>query len=152
MRGLWSLSCLVLIFLMNACKDEETTQTNPPISEIPEITFLNISESSIQQFDSLIFTISYIDGDGDLGFQSADSMSLFVTDNRFPVTHGYHIPPLSPSGTSVTIQGVLEIVLENVILKDSNAGSELATFTIRLKDGAGNWSNGVNSPDVTITP
>ncbi len=136
-----------------SCEKDDGSEPNPPISDVPQITFISVNKTTIREFqDELIFTISYLDGNGDVGFENADSASLFVTDNRFPLTFPYHLSPFAPLDTSITIQGVLNVVQENIILKDPNATQETATFTIKLKDRAGNWSNEVTSPQVTITP
>ena len=139
-----------LVLLASSCKKDEGSETIPPISAVPNISISALTPSSIDQFDDLEFTIFYQDGDGDLGFIDADENSLFITDNRFPLEHSFHVSPLSPPGSSITIQGEFKIVLQGVILKDQNSTSEAATFSVRMKDRAGNWSNVVTSAAVTI--
>ena len=92
------------------------------------------------------------DGDGDLGDYDADTLSLWITDTRFPLTEKFHIPPLAPQGSSISIEGDLHVTLEHIILESTTSMSEDATFTIKLKDRAGNWSNEVTSGTVTILP
>ena len=135
--------------LFSSCQKDDGPN---PISILPEIELKSVSPSSIQQFDSLVFTIHYTDGDGDLGDYDADTLSLWITDNRFPLTEKFHIPPLAPQGAVITITGDLIVTLDHVILEDQASSSETATFTIKLKDRSGNWSNEVTSPSVTITP
>ena len=106
----------------------------------------------VSQFDGpIVFTIFFQDGDGDIGFEDADSSALFLTDERFPLTEGYHIPPQTPGGAELTIQGTWELHLDHTILMDPYASSETATFRLKLRDRAGNWSNEVVSPPITIT-
>ena len=145
---------LLVLLSFNSCKkDEDNSQPIPPISDVPEIEFLGINTTTVHQFtDSLVFSIGYLDGDGDLGFESADSASLYVTDTRFPLTHEYHLAPTAPQGAELTVQGVWNVVLENIIRKNGSASQESATFTIRVRDRAGNWSNEVSSPAVTVLP
>ena len=146
------LKLLIFSLAFSSCKKDEESQPLPPVSEVPQIEFISINKTAIQQLgDSLVFTISYLDGNGDIGFENADSAALFVTDTRFPLTHPYHLPPFTPAGTELAVQGALNIVLENIILKNSAANSETATFKIYLKDRAGNSSNEITSPEVTIT-
>jgi len=92
------------------------------------------------------------DGDGGFGDYDADTLSLWIADNRFPLTEKFHIPPLAPQGANISIGGDLLVLLEHIILESTTSMSEDATFTIKLKDRAGNWSNEVTSGPVTILP
>ena len=124
-----------------------------PVSVVPRIELVSVSPTVVQQLhDSIVFTVRYTDGDGDLGFESADSMSVELTDNRFPLTFHYHLQPLTPSGAAVSITGLLPVVLANTILQHPDGGAEQATFSLRLKDRAGHWSNAVATPTVTVNP
>ncbi|MBK9733386.1 MAG: hypothetical protein IPO83_19200 [Chitinophagaceae bacterium] len=140
---------LMLLFLFSCKKDD--SPANPTISKIPEITLLSVSPTAVHNLsDSLLFIVGYVDGDGDLGDYEADSLSLWITDNRFPLTEKFHIIPLAPQGTSLVITGELKVLLEHIMLKDQSSVSETATFTVQLKDRAGHWSNTVTSETITI--
>ena len=145
-----SVVLLIVVLFWTACKKDEASDPNPPISDVPAIEIVSLSSSSINQFDDLTFTISYQDGNGDIGDENADAAVVFITDNRASITHEFHVPPLAPAGESIAIQGNLLVVLENVILLDQNNTSESATFTVRLQDRSGNSSNEVVSSSVTI--
>ena len=147
------LILLPFLIWMGACKKDKTiTEPNPPVSDTPHIAILSISPGTIKQLDEeLKFTISYLDGNGDIGFEEADSFGLYLTDQRFPLTEKFHVQPLAPMGSDIAIQGKLIVTLKNVILKDQNAASEQAIFSIKIKDRAGNWSNEVTSAPVTVT-
>ncbi|MCH8904156.1 MAG: hypothetical protein IIA45_09610 [Bacteroidetes bacterium] len=145
---------LFAAFLLAAtsCKRNEpvSNDPNPPVSDTPMITLDKVAPTTVVQFqDSIVFTISYLDGDGDLGFDNADSLSLYLTDNRVGLTEKYHIPPLAPLGTNIVISGELLVVLDHTALLDT-LGNETTTYTIKIKDRAGNWSNEVESQTVTI--
>lgn len=143
-----------LILLIAGCKkdDDDDTTANPPLSDTPFIEFKSVNKTTVQQFtDSLVFIIFFQDGDGDIGFEDADSIALNLVDNRVPLTHSYHLPPFAPTGADLSVQGSLNVVLQNTILIDQNSSSETATFTLQLRDRAGNWSNEVSSPTITIT-
>lgn len=148
MRVLLCISFSLLIGLA-ACKKKEL----PIITEAPTIELVMVSQNSIQEFqDSLVFTISYIDGDGDLGVENADSTVIELIDNRDPenLIFGYHLSPRAPAGSSLIVQGELQIVLNNVIILDNSASSETTTFDIRIKDRAQQWSNVVTSEEIRI--
>jgi len=76
---------LVSIFLilfpafMFSCKETTNLTGNP----VPRIALVKIEPTIVTQFaDSLKITLSYEDGDGDLGFVNADINSLEVQDER----------------------------------------------------------------------
>lgn len=144
---LWQ--CLLILLLVSCRKDD--SPANPPISDIPEIALKSVSPATVQNLtDSLLFVISYIDGNGDLGDYEPDTLSLWITDERFPLTEKFHIIPLAPQGASIVISGELKVILDHIILKDQSAISETANFTIKLKDRAGNWSNSITAGLVTV--
>lgn len=149
------LSILTLVLLLQACTKTEVIENQPngPISKVPSLTIERVSPLNVQALQEPIeFLLFYQDGDGDLGFYEADSLSLFITDDRINITQGYYVPPLSPSGTEIAIQGNLKVQLDNTILVDTNSTSESVTFSVRIKDRAGNWSNTATSDPVTVVP
>lgn len=151
-----SAFCL-LIFSLSCGKKTTTIDTDPlgDISFIPEIELLEVAPLNVVQYeDSISFKISYIDGDGDLGEQDPDIKSIFVIDNRAPndLIFDFHLSPRAPLDSEIAIQGDLDVVLANTILVDDGLGSETTTFSIYVVDRAGNESNVLVSPDVTVNP
>lgn len=142
---------VVLLVIVACKKDDLPVSEENIISNTPEIEFVSISKSSIQEFEDVTIVIQYQDGNGDLGTEDADAKSIFVTDNRSAITHEYHLQPLTPSGSNITIQGKLNIHVENIIVLDQNNNSESTTFTIKIKDRSGNMSNAVSTSSLTIT-
>ena len=136
------------------CKKDAQTTALPTTSVIPAIQLISITPTSVHQFtDSIKFDIQYIDGDGNVGDYSADSTSLIIIDNRnSALVNKFHIPPVTPQGSSIEVQGEFIAVLKSIILLNSSSSSEATTFSIKLKDRAGNWSNVITTPTVTITP
>lgn len=136
----------LMILSIISCKKEEESDS------VPSITFNGVNTNTIQEFSGpLIFAIGYKDGDGDLGENSDGVHNLFVTDMRNGLVYPYRIQSLSPvSGTSVHIQGVLEVNFSPVALTDSVA-SQAAVFEIYVVDRAGRRSNTVTSSSITIT-
>ncbi len=163
MKNIGLFVCGIAIVL-SACTREveldpinETETEDPgsptPMSDVPSITLDEVSATTVTQYaDPIYFTVSYQDGDGDLGFEDADSLSLWLIDERDPdnLIQKYHIPPLAPIGSDVSIKGTFEIELERTAILDEDNTTETTTFTIKMKDRAGNWSNEVVSATITI--
>lgn len=148
-------SIVAVGLLLQSCTTTEVIESPPngPISKIPSLTIERVSPLNVQALQEPIsFLLFYQDGDGDLGFYEADSLSLFITDDRINITQGYYVPPLAPSGAEIAIQGNLKVQLDNTILIDTNSTSESVTFSVRIKDRAGNWSNTATSDPITVIP
>jgi len=121
-----------------------------PISETPEIGFKTVMPNVVTEYaDSLVFTISYRDGNGDLGQNNTDNNNLFMKDSRNGVTYGFRIRQLAPDGATIAIEGKLNVTLPNLAIVNG-AATESATFTIWCKDRAENESNMVESSTITI--
>jgi hypothetical protein len=139
--------------IYSCTKNDINSQPLPKISIVPAITLKSVVPTTVHQLtDSIVFTIHYVDGDGDLGYANADSNSVVVTDNRFPLNFYYHLQPLAPLNTTEAISGDLPIVMPNTILQNPNDQQETATFSIKIKDRAGHWSNTVTTGNITILP
>ena len=139
------LPVLFLSFYSSCKKDENI------ISAIPLIEFISVGPSQFIEYQStLTFTISYRDGDGNLGENNPDVTNLFLTDNRNNVTYKYRVQQLAPEGSSIAIEGKLNIVLNNTGITD-NSNSQTFTYSIYLVDRAGNTSNTVTTSAVTVT-
>ena len=131
--------------ILTSCKKEETP------SVVPEIAFISVTPLSAKEFsDSLVFKISYRDNDGDLGDNSSNAENLFLTDSRNNVIYKYRISELAPQNSGIAIQGNLLITLQNTSIIDGS-NSQTVIYSIYLKDRAGNTSNTVTSPTVTVT-
>lgn len=121
------------------------------VSPIPEIEIQSVSPTLIEEFSGTVkLNLKYTDGDGDLGFEHPDSVALEVWDSRLSEPDWYYIPPLSPLESNVSIEGLLEIELNGTFIL-GNGSQETTYFTIRLRDRSGNWSNTVQTPEITIT-
>lgn len=137
----------VLFIPLNSCKEVVNTTGNP----IPRIAFVKIEPSEVKQFtDSLKITFSYEDGDGDLGNDNADINSLEVQDERLAKADYYYVPPMAPVDAKIRIKGQMTMNLRNVFLLGTG-NLETTTFTVRIQDRAGNWSNPIRTPEITIS-
>jgi hypothetical protein len=144
MRKLLFLLAIAGIIGFGACN--QTAE----ISEIPEISFVSVVPNVVTEYqDSLVFTISYLDGDGDLGQNNTDDDNLFIQDSRNQVAYGFRIQQLAPDNADISIQGNLNITLPNTAIVNGGA-SESVTYTIWVVDRSGNESNRVSSSTVTV--
>lgn len=136
---------LLLLSASLACEKEDQA-----LDEAPSIELISIEPLTVVQFqDSVIIKVSYQDGNGDLGGFPADSVNLFVVDNRNGVPFEFRIQELVPGGAEVPIKGTLNITLQNLFLTGSGS-QENVSFSIHAIDRAGNRSNVVNTPQVTV--
>ncbi len=143
----WLMAIPVFILCISSCKKDEPGPTD---DGIPYIELEEVTPTTIRQFkDSVIFRFFYHDSDGNLGYENADSLSLQLHDNRLTHPDWFYVPPLAPLGEDVSIQGTLKIVLPNTFLL-GNGAAEVVTYSLRLKDRAGNWSNTITTPPLTI--
>ena len=148
-----SLCLFVMIMVLISCDKKSiiNTDNSTEISDVPKIEFLSISPQSVIEFkESISISIIYEDGNGDIGFDSADSLSLFVKDNRGDIEHSFHIPPVVPNNLELSIRGTLNVNIDKVIILDDNAESEEVIFSVKLKDRSGQWSNEIECPGVTV--
>lgn len=144
---------LISALFFSCTKDKPTGPAGTEGLDImaPRLTFLGVTPASVKEYtDSLTFQIAYRDSDGDLGENNPDIQNLFVVDNRISVTYGFRIPQLAPSGSNITIEGTIDVVLPNTGITDGST-SQKATFGIFAKDRAGNQSNTVQSAEITVT-
>ena len=139
------ISIILLCFvLITSCKREDNTP------KIPEINLVSISPTTLVQFEEPVnIVIGYKDLDGDLGFENPDSFALQIKDNRLEDPDWYHVPPLSPIGSNVSIQGELDIQISSLFLL-GNGSEEQTSFTIKMVDRAGNWSQEIMTPQLII--
>jgi len=118
---------------------------------VPEIRLISAAPVTIKQFqDSVVVTIEYQDGDGDIGFEHPDSMSLSVQDSRLTQPDWYFVQPIGPPGHELSIEGTLTFKLNGTYLLGSG-GTEKIVYYIKLKDRANNWSNEIQTPEITVS-
>lgn len=134
---------LLLIIAFCSCKKEEEPK-------IPVIKLIDITPLSLVQYDEPVYiSIGYSDLDGDIGYEDPDEYALQIKDNRLINPDWYHVPPLSPIESNVAIEGDLTIKINSLFLL-GNGTQELTSFTIKIIDRAGNWSEEITTPQVTI--
>jgi len=120
------------------------------ISDTPIIEFKSISPATVQEYsDDIIITISYSDGDGDLGENSPDIDNLFVEDSRNGIVYHYRIPQLAPNENEISIEGNFNIKINGSGITNSST-SQQVNYDIYVKDRAGNKSNTITTSSITI--
>ena len=136
---------LLAIFVLSAsCKKEK-------LPEEPSIELVEVSSTSLIEFQDLLYvTIRYTDNNGDLGTESPDQYSLQVKDSRLAGPDWYHVAPLAPIGQNIKIDGELKLKLNKMFIL-GNSSHETLTLTLKIQDRAGNWSNELVSPAITIS-
>lgn len=136
---------IISILFIFSCKKDGT------VSSTPTIKLLSVSSTSLLQFkDSLVINIEYTDGDGDIGEIEPDKNAIQIKDKRLTKADYYFIKPQSPPGSKIITKGTININIKNLFLLGSS-NSEITSLEIKLKDRSGNWSNAVNTPNITIT-
>lgn len=141
--------------------------TKPPdYPDEPVITFERFSKSAIEQGnagtrpDTLQLVIGFTDGDGDIG---SDSINVFLTDSRNGAREIFRINPIPKQGTGNGISGEIMIKMPNRIyfcctfpnttntcFPSTEYPEDTVSYTVQIKDRAGNLSNKVQTTPITI--
>jgi hypothetical protein len=142
-----TVKLLFFLVLFSGCEPERFYTGDPK----PVISKVTLNQTSFKQFtDTVVIAFDYADGDGDLGFDNADSLSLEIKDVRFAKADFYHVRPLSPAGSEINIHGTIKVTLKNVFLLGAGS-SETTKFQIRIKDRMQHWSNKLETKTISIT-
>jgi hypothetical protein len=141
-----SVKPFLLLLLLASCRPDPIAK----LDEAPRIRIESVTPTSIREFDGRVTVVlQYEDGDGDMGSVHPDSLLLEVQDDRLTAPDYYFIPPLSPVGSNVPIQGKLNFTLNGTFIF-GNGSFEETIYSIRLRDRSGKWSNQVNTPTILI--
>lgn len=136
---------LCFAFIFSSCKKKEE-QTN-----VPEIEFVSITPSTaVEYVNAITIAFSYDDLDGDLGENDPNVHNLFITDSRNSVIYNYRISQLAPDGSSIHIKGNLNAIIKNTAITD-NSSSQSVTYSLYIKDRAGNTSNTITTSAITVS-
>lgn len=139
---------LVLLFIQISfprCKKVVT------ISNTPSITFISVAPNpAVKYVDAIKIEFGYTDGDGDLGENTSDVKNLFITDSRNGVVYEKRIPQLAPDSSKIIIKGNYIVDLSPQGFVNDNDIFETTTFSIYVKDRAGNQSNTIETSLLTV--
>ena len=134
---------LAVLLVFSTCKKVE-------VEDDFLISLIETSPSSIVEFEENInIKISYSHGQGFLGFFDPDYLSLEVKDSRLSNPDYYHLVPLSPPQSDVSISGKIIIEVDAPFIF-GNGNTETLSFTIRIQDKEKNWSNKVTTELITV--
>ena len=130
----------------------------------PQIEFVGMTKTTMRQGfgseDSVYYTLSFTDGDGDLGGVSGkDSLNVYITDkrNNKPVEQTFRIPFVPEAGAKNGISGEIRFLmfttcclsLEPCIATPSRP-SDTLSYDIYIKDRAGHKSNVVQTKPIIL--
>ncbi len=156
--SIFTLSFLILL----ACSEP------PTYPDEPIIEFVSLSKSSMQQSfvsttDSILVTLSFTDGDGDIGSEPGDSSSVvfYIDKRQDDLQPPRVIPTVGDIGVGKGISGKIFVILPTACCIEI-AGN--TTFTCERRPGvtdeviyemwvvdrAGNESNRIELPPITL--
>ena len=155
------LSFALLLGLIAACTNA------PDFPIIPEIEYIGASKNSMIQnslnTDSIFISISFTDGDGDIGgITETQNQNIFIVDNRTGESYDrFRIPEIPEQGANNGISGEIRLRLFTTcclfpdnIIPACEAPREFPTnellLDIYIVDRAGNKSNTVTSDPITL--
>lgn len=158
MRYLLIIICyLALLFCNSSCR------SGSGFSNTPEISFISISKDTFNQGllrDSIFVTIGFRDGDGDLGSKEINK-NIILIDSRTNEEYAFFNIPEALADVQTGVEGEIMMKVysecclfanENIppcSIVDDTPTNEL-TLDIKLIDDAGNESNTITSPILTI--
>lgn len=152
-----------------SCKKPDTNN-NP----IPEIEFLDFKAKG----DTGVFTVSFKDGDGDIGLKPSDTIGEFHYSKPFynnmffeyyekndflgwqkgknsqgeDIVIERRLPYLEPNGSDKSLEGEIQITLEPRYFNPASKNSDTVKFVIYLYDRQLNKSNEVETFEIIRTP
>jgi len=140
----------------------------PNYPKEPVIEFLSLSKNIMRQpilgADTLLVSISFTDGDGDLGTEIISDTSIIITDGRdSKLVQSRGIPLIEQQGAGNGISGEIYFDLTSTccIYVEPVSGQKRSCenvpisadsvfYKIRIKDRAGNLSNEITTPWITL--
>ncbi|MCC6816881.1 MAG: hypothetical protein IT267_10755 [Saprospiraceae bacterium] len=151
--------CIWVLLLLIVCTDQSSSP------EKPSIELVGTSKTQMKQGmnfeDSIFITLSFKDGDGDLGWGSNDNRTdIFVKDKRTGlITDEFKIPDI-PNSNGQEISGNLLLRLYTTCclfpnnIPPCSTPTQFQEDTIRyifyIKDRKGNESNKVETGDIIL--
>jgi len=140
------IGLISILLFTSSCNKDEIDE----ISAVPSIELVSLSSDTITEFEeTLIITISYEDGDGDLGFEATDEYALLVRDIRLEEFDEFYLGPLAPPNVDIPIRGELKIEFPTLFIFGNNE-KETTRFEIKMVDRKMNESNLLVTENIII--
>lgn len=138
----------------------------------PIIEFIGLNQNTIEQsrvapeilLDTIEIRFSFTDGDGNLG--SKDSVNIFLEDSRDGTLQLFKVSPIPRLGAGNGLSGEIRILMTNspstgyfcctfpntalTCLPSRQFPTDTMSYTIQIRDEAGNWSNKIRTDRITI--
>lgn len=146
---------LGILSLLNACLNPDSY---PPE---PEITNITLNKQSIQNLnDNFVITLTFQDGDGNLGTTEAmPDANVFVIDRRDQFVTNYAFADISGGGEQA-ISGTIDITINSECCRVISGipctpqanypPTDSVQYDVVIKDRAGNLSNVLTTPTLLI--
>jgi hypothetical protein len=155
----WLMTLLLTAVLLSGCRKFEEYPPEPEIGYNNYILLIN-PETNISEKGLL--SITYRDGDGDIGLEQSDTLFPFQRNGEFyynlrvryfeqqngilvelPYNFSGRIPPLIPKDQKKAIKGIIEYEMD---IYDPTSSYDTIQFQVQLIDRALNISNEVSTP------
>jgi hypothetical protein len=123
----------------------------PQFSNVPEITFKQFSKPLVMQGSNpFTFTLTFKDGDGDLGRSENDTIfDIFFTDSRTNFLFKEKMPLINSSTRKTPVTGEIVVTVPAIFCTGVNMFDTL-NYTVFIKDRANNTSNVLTTPDLYL--
>jgi hypothetical protein len=154
---------ILLLIIAYSCRKKETY----PV--IPHIDYKSclIYQSKAGVDSAGVLTISFTDGDGDIGRAQGDTATDFFINffekqkkelkqffiNNIPINFNSKIPYVTPSGNNKNIKGDISITLDLypfVIFNIPANKSDTVAFQVYITDRSKNKSNVIMTPEIIL--
>jgi len=151
---------LFFLIILSGCVSK------PEFPDIPHLEFTGMDKNNMVQgdfnSDSIFIYLKFTDGDGDIGFETTDSLpNLFVIDSRTNnIAESIKIPKLPDTGTGNGVSGEIELKLYTTccLFEDNippcsvidNIPYDTLYYKIYLIDRAGNSSDTVYTDPIIL--
>ena len=114
------------------------------------LDFTNLTENN-----KLRLTISFQDGDGDLGSSGNNDYNFFVYDVRDSVpvdTFAYSLPNLTQEAQKPSIKGTITVEISGLLMRSGYMQYDSTVLQVEMIDREGHKSNLVSSGKIIILP
>jgi hypothetical protein len=123
--------------------------------EAPYLELISVNPTAMTAHAAPVeVVLHYRDAQGDIGTDDADEYSLWMRDARLQSDDGFHLPPMTPADAQggyleLDIQGNLVVQVPALFLLGEGE-IETTTLAFTLQDRAGNLSEAITTPVLTI--